>query len=76
MAEVTYTCKRTVVSSKPVQPGKHCSLSVLGHKMEKSHVRMVYYYRWGRGEGECEEEAGEITKRLRESLSEMLTHFQ
>nr|POF16920.1 protein eceriferum 26-like [Quercus suber] len=38
--------------------------------MEKNHIRIVYYCKsWG------EKEAGEITVSLRESISEMLTHF-
>ncbi|XP_041020612.1 protein ECERIFERUM 26 [Juglans microcarpa x Juglans regia] len=69
--EIMYVCKRTVVSTKPVQPGKHHPLSVLDRHMEKNHLRVVCYYKGPRGQ----EEAGEITKRLRESLSEVLTHF-
>ncbi|KAK7852404.1 spermidine hydroxycinnamoyl transferase [Quercus suber] len=70
MAEITYICKRTVVSTKPTQPGKYHSFSVLDHLMEKNHIRIVYYCKsWG------EKEAGEITVSLRESISEMLTHF-
>ncbi|KAL2318112.1 hypothetical protein Fmac_031988 [Flemingia macrophylla] len=38
--------------------------------MEKNHIRMVYYYHTSR-----EVEFGEVTKKLRETLSEMLTHF-
>ena len=38
--------------------------------MEKNHIRIVYYCKsWG------EKKAGEITVSLRESISEMLTHF-
>ncbi|KAJ7966135.1 putative Transferase [Quillaja saponaria] len=68
MAEVTYICKRTVVSTKPVQPGKYHSLSVLQRHMEKNHTRMVYYFQ---SSGEVEK----ITKKLRESLAELLTYF-
>ena len=67
---VSYICKRTVVSTKPVEPGKYFPLSVLDRYMENNHIRMVYYYQTS-GEGEL----GELTKKLRETLSEMLTHF-
>lgn len=67
---VSIICKRTVVSTKPVQPGKYFPLSVLDRLMENNHIRMVYYYQTS-GEGEL----GELTKKLRETLSEMLTHF-
>ncbi|EEF48306.1 protein ECERIFERUM 26-like [Ricinus communis] len=70
MAEVTYICKRTVVSTKPVQPGKFFPLSVLGRLMERNHLRIVYYFQTPGGR-----EAGEITKKLRESLSELLTCY-
>ncbi|XP_020227912.1 protein ECERIFERUM 2 [Cajanus cajan] len=68
--EVSYICKRTVVSTKAVEPGRFFPLSVLDHHMEKNHIRMVYYYQTSR-----EVEVGGVTKKLRESLSEMLTHF-
>ncbi|XP_061356257.1 protein ECERIFERUM 26 [Gastrolobium bilobum] len=68
--EVSYICKRTVVSTKPVQPGKYSPLSVLDRYMENNHIRMVFYYQTS---GEVE--LGEMTKKLRETLSEMLTHF-
>lgn len=64
---VTYICKRTVVSTKPVPPGKHFPISVLARIMEKNHTRMVFYYPAAFD--------GHVTVRLRESLSEMLTHF-
>ncbi|GAV70535.1 Transferase domain-containing protein [Cephalotus follicularis] len=67
---ITYICKRTVVSTKPVQPGKYYPLSVLDRLMERNHIRMVFYYR-----STGDREAGETTKKLRESLSEMLTFF-
>lgn len=70
MAEVTYICKRTVVSTKPVEPGKHYSLSVLDRLMEQSHLRIVYYFQTPR-----ERKPGEITKKLRESISEILNFF-
>ncbi|KAI9191297.1 hypothetical protein LWI28_006519 [Acer negundo] len=69
-SQVTFICKRTVVSTKPVQPGKYHHPSVLDRLMEKNHLRIVYYYRSTRGV-----EAGEMTRKLRESLSEMLTSF-
>ncbi|KAJ1438251.1 Transferase [Sesbania bispinosa] len=67
---VSIICKRTVVSTKPVQPGKSFPLSVLDRYMENNHIRMVYYYQ-SLGEGEL----GELTKKFRETLSHMLTHF-
>ncbi|WCJ30207.1 HXXXD-type acyl-transferase family protein [Euphorbia peplus] len=70
MDDFTYTCKRTVVSSKPVQPGKSFPLSVLDRIMEPNHLRIVYYYRTPPGRDD-----GETTKKLRESMSEMLTCF-
>lgn len=68
--EVTYICKRTVVSTKPVQPGKHCSLSVLDRLMEQNHLRIVFYFRTA-----GERQPGERTKKLRDSMAEMLTCF-
>ncbi|BAT82300.1 hypothetical protein LR48_Vigan187s002200 [Vigna angularis] len=70
-SEVRYICKRTVVSTKAVEPGKYFPLSALDHHMQQNHIRLVCYYQ---GSGEALE-LGEITKKLRESLSEMLTHF-
>ncbi|KAK3033870.1 hypothetical protein RJ639_032775 [Escallonia herrerae] len=70
MAQVSFICKRTVVSTKPVQPGKYSSLSVLDRVMERNHLLVVLYYRSKRGR-----EVGGITKKLRESLSETLTSF-
>ncbi|XP_065850670.1 protein ECERIFERUM 26-like [Euphorbia lathyris] len=70
MDDFTYTCKRTVVSSKPVQPGKSFPLSVLDRIMEPNHLRILYYYRTPGGR-----DVGETTKKLRESMSEMLTCF-
>lgn len=71
MAEFPYTCKRTVVSTKPVQPGKRFPLSVLDRLMEPKHLRVVYYYQ-SDGPGR---EAGEWTRMLRESLARTLTSF-
>ncbi|XP_034684433.1 protein ECERIFERUM 26-like [Vitis riparia] len=70
MADISYICKRTVVSTKPVQPGKTHPLSALDRAMEHNRVRIVYYYRTPPGR-----EVGEVTKRLRETISEMLTSF-
>lgn len=70
MAEISYICKRTVVSTKPVQPGKTHPLSALDRAMDHNRVRIVYYYRTPPGR-----EVGEVTKRLRETISEMLTSF-
>ncbi|KAF5748215.1 protein ECERIFERUM 26 [Tripterygium wilfordii] len=67
---VTHICKRTVVSTKPVQPGKYYQLSVLDQVMEQNHIRIVYYYGY-----RAAMEAGETIKKLRESLAEMLTWF-
>ncbi|GLT97657.1 hypothetical protein SLE2022_152120 [Rubroshorea leprosula] len=69
--DITYICKRTVVSTKPVQPGKFFSFSVLDRLMEQNHLRIVYYYQTGGDAGEL----GKATKKLRESLSELLTNF-
>ncbi|XP_065850756.1 protein ECERIFERUM 26-like [Euphorbia lathyris] len=70
MDDFTYTCKLTVVSSDPVQPGKSFPLSVLDRTMEPNHLRILYYYRTPGGR-----DVGETTKKLRISLSEMLTCF-
>lgn len=70
MAEVSYKCKRTVISSKPVEAGKYCSLSVLDRAMEQNHVRIVYYYRCS-----GDKKVRELTKILRETLSQVLTCF-
>ncbi|CAN1249777.1 Protein ECERIFERUM 26-like [Linum perenne] len=70
---VTYICKRTVVSTKPVQPGKQHSLSVLDRLMgDSSHLKIVYYLRTP---PDHKYESGEITKMLRESVSETLNFF-
>ncbi|CAK7353528.1 unnamed protein product [Dovyalis caffra] len=70
MAEVAYICKRTIVSAKPVQPGKYCSFSVLDRLMEQNWLKIVYYF-----QTPGTREPGELTKKLRESMSEMLTSF-
>ncbi|XP_044472452.1 protein ECERIFERUM 26 [Mangifera indica] len=69
-SEVTYICKRTVASTKPVQPGKFYHFSVLDRLMEKNHLRIVYYY-----SSKGARKAGELTKKLRESMAEVLTCF-
>lgn len=71
MAQVSLICKRTVVSTKPVQAGKFCQLSVLDRIMEPNHIRIVFYYDHPVGRA-----AGELTKKLTESLSEVLSSFQ
>ncbi|KAK7377260.1 hypothetical protein VNO80_02682 [Phaseolus coccineus] len=70
-SEVSYICKRTVVSTKAVEPGKYFPLSVLDRYMENNHIRVVCYYQSSREVVEL----GEMSKKLRESLSEMLTDF-
>ncbi|XP_027182243.1 protein ECERIFERUM 26-like [Coffea eugenioides] len=70
MAEVSWICKRTVVSTKPVEAGKFCPLSVLDRIMEHNHVRVVLYYRCPK-----ERKAGESTRMLRESLAELLSAY-
>ncbi|XP_057960200.1 protein ECERIFERUM 26-like isoform X2 [Malania oleifera] len=70
MAEISFICKRTVVSTKPVQPGKSYSLSVLDRSMETSHLRIVCYF-----QSLQHRERGELTKTLRESISVMLSCF-
>ncbi|KAI8568959.1 hypothetical protein RHMOL_Rhmol02G0241400 [Rhododendron molle] len=68
--QITILCKRTVVSTKPVQPGKFHHLSALDRVMEPNWIRMVYYYKTPPGRA-----AGAVTKKLRESISEMLNGF-
>ncbi|KAI3468297.1 hypothetical protein Pfo_024960 [Paulownia fortunei] len=70
MAEVSFICKRTVVSTKPVQPGKFSPLSILDRVMERNYLRLVFYYDFP-----TRRRAGELTKKLRESISEMLSAF-
>ncbi|XP_054788226.1 hydroxycinnamoyltransferase [Prosopis cineraria] len=72
MDEITYICKRTVVSTKPVEAGKNFPLSVLDRHMEKNHIRMVYYYPSSPPD---QADIGEVTKNLRTSLAETLTFF-
>ncbi|KAF7150752.1 hypothetical protein RHSIM_Rhsim02G0189600 [Rhododendron simsii] len=69
--QITILCKRTVVSTKPVQPGKFHNLSALDQVMEPNlQIRMVYYYTTPPGWA-----VGAVTKKLRESISEMLNGF-
>ncbi|KAL5783180.1 hypothetical protein ACOSP7_008209 [Xanthoceras sorbifolium] len=72
-SQVTFICKRTVISTRPVQPGKYHHPSVLDRLMEKNNLRIVYYY--PSPNGGKEEIPGEMTRKLRESMSEMLTCF-
>ncbi|KAL0330262.1 UNVERIFIED_CONTAM: protein ECERIFERUM 2 [Sesamum radiatum] len=70
MAEVLFICKRTVSSSKPVQPGQISPLSILDRVMEHNHLRVVFYYSL-----QTRRRAGELTKKLRESITDMLSAF-
>ncbi|KAL1552481.1 protein ECERIFERUM 26-like [Salvia divinorum] len=70
MGEVTFICKRTVISTKPVEPGKFSPLSVLDRIMERNHVRIVLYYSLP-----TRRRPGELTKMLRESISEALSAY-
>ncbi|CAH2077204.1 unnamed protein product [Thlaspi arvense] len=67
---VRFICKRTVVSTKSVEPGQLYRLSVFDHVMEPNHIRLVYYYRSSKTR-----EPGEITKKLRESLAYTLNCY-
>lgn len=69
MAPISSICKRTVVSSEPVQSGKTCQLSVLDRIMEKHNVRIVLYYKNPVKDG------GETKRKLIESLAELLSSF-
>ncbi|KAF7150796.1 hypothetical protein RHSIM_Rhsim02G0190800 [Rhododendron simsii] len=68
--QITILCKRTVVSTKPVQPEKFHHLSALDWVMEPNRIRMVYYYKTPPGQA-----VGPVTKKLRESILEMLNGF-
>ncbi|XP_042039937.1 protein ECERIFERUM 26-like [Salvia splendens] len=70
MGEVTFICKRTVISTKAVEPGKFSPLSVLDRIMEGNHVRIVLYYNLP-----TRRRPGELTKRLRETISEALSAY-
>ena len=65
-----FICKRTVVSTKEVKPGKICPLSVLDHSMELNRIRIVIYYNYLKKFSD-----GEVTIKMRESLAELLTSF-
>ncbi|XP_010525926.1 PREDICTED: protein ECERIFERUM 26-like [Tarenaya hassleriana] len=67
---VKFICKRTVVSTKPVEPGKSYRFSVFDRVMEPNHIRLVFYYKCPNAK-----KPGETTKKLRESLAEALTCF-
>ncbi|EYU21930.1 hypothetical protein ABFS82_01G028600 [Erythranthe guttata] len=69
--EVSFICKRTVVSTKPVRPGQFSPLSVLDRlNNENSNIRLVFYYSFP-----ARKTAGELTDKLRESISDMLSYF-
>ncbi|CAH8378101.1 unnamed protein product [Eruca vesicaria subsp. sativa] len=67
---VRLICKRTVVSTKPVEQGRLYRFSVFDHVMEPNHIRLVYYYQFSKSR-----EPGEITKKLRESLAYTLNCY-
>ncbi|KAJ0251900.1 hypothetical protein HA466_0127920 [Hirschfeldia incana] len=67
---VRLICKRTVVSTKPVEQGRLYRFSVFDHVMEPNHIRLVYYYQSSKTR-----EPGEITKKLRESLAYTLNCY-
>ncbi|KAL0726486.1 hypothetical protein Bca4012_022579 [Brassica carinata] len=67
---VRLICKRTVVSTKPVEQGQLYRFSVFDHVMEPNHIRLVYYYQSSKTR-----EPGEITKKLRESLAYTLNCY-
>ncbi|CAN8326997.1 unnamed protein product [Cochlearia groenlandica] len=68
---VRFICKRTVVSTKPVEPGQLYNFSVLDHVMEPNHIRLVYYYQ----SSDTTREPGDLTKKLRESLAYTLNCY-
>lgn len=68
--QVSFICKRTVISTKPVEPRKFSPLSVLDRIMERSHLCIVLYYNLP-----TRRRPGELTKQLKESISEMLSSF-
>ncbi|KAL6533867.1 hypothetical protein OROHE_013700 [Orobanche hederae] len=70
MAEVSVICKRTVLSTKPVQQGEFSSLSPLGLIMEHNNLRLVFYYDFPK-----KRSPGELTKELIESISVMLCTY-
>lgn len=65
-----FICKRTVVSTRSIEPGRLYQFSVLDHVMEPNHILLVYYYRSSKTR-----EPGEITKKLRESLAYTLNCY-
>ncbi|KAL3616106.1 hypothetical protein CASFOL_040400 [Castilleja foliolosa] len=70
MAEVSFICKSTVLSTKPVQQGELSSLSPLDLIMERNNLRIVFYYDFP-----TRRRPGELTKKLVESISEMLCAY-
>ncbi|OMO99511.1 Transferase [Corchorus capsularis] len=67
---VTYMGKRSVVSTISTQSKKLCNLSVLDRLMEPNQVKVVYYY-----PSRENVEPGEWIKKLRDSLSTVLSNF-
>ncbi|PIA31644.1 hypothetical protein AQUCO_04900147v1 [Aquilegia coerulea] len=70
-SRVTVHSTLTVVSDKPVKPGKSYPLSVLDHAMGFHTLHIVFYYRYNRLESGDSSDLG----RLRESLSEVLSYY-
>ncbi|GAA0148699.1 acetyltransferase [Lithospermum erythrorhizon] len=70
MAEVSYICKRTVVSTKVMQQGKFCPLSVFDRVMENNHLLLVLYYQSPPGL-----KVGALTAKLRESVANVLCAY-
>ena len=70
MGEISFIYKRTLASTKPIKPGKKIPLSPLDLLMEKHHIKMVYYFATPKGLA-----IGEMTRRLRESMVEVLSYF-
>ncbi|KAJ4954507.1 hypothetical protein NE237_011290 [Protea cynaroides] len=60
--------KLTVVSDKPVEPGKKYPLSILDHAMGLYTLHIVFYYKYDRPQSD---DLG----RVRESLSHLLTMY-
>ncbi|KAJ8445930.1 hypothetical protein Cgig2_009859 [Carnegiea gigantea] len=70
MGEVSFISKRSLVSGIPTKPGKKFTLSPLDLLMEKHHIKMVYYFATPKDLA-----TGEMTRRLTESLAEVLSYF-
>ncbi|XP_074280492.1 protein ECERIFERUM 26-like [Silene latifolia] len=68
---VTFLRKRTLVSTKPVQPPcKIHQLSALDLMMEKHHLNIIHYYNTPLGL-----QLGELSTKIRDNLSETLSYF-